>query len=171
MERKAMTCIQCGRKLATKRENYRYAACGLLNVTLVGVEVRRCAKCGDHEVVIPRIEKLHQVLAAAVIRQTSRLTKDEIRFLRKYLGYSGVDFAKVVGVSPETISRWENGKEKMGSSAEKLVRMLVVHPQPIRHYSIEALAKISEKPSKPAPKPIGVRIKGNSWVEQDLEAA
>lgn len=166
-----MTCIQCGGKLATKRENYRYAACGLSNVTLVGVEVRRCAKCGDHEVVIPRIEDLHRVLAAAVIRQTARLTKDEIRFLRKYLGYSGVDFAKVVGVSPETVSRWENGKEKMGSSAEKLVRMLVVHSQPTREYSIEALAKLSEKPLRPAPKPIGVRVKGNRWVEQELEAA
>ena len=166
-----MKCIQCGGKLATKRENYRYAACGLPNVTLVGVEVRRCAKCGDHEVVIPRIEELHRVLAAAVVRQTSRLTKDEIRFLRKCLGYSGVDFARVVGVSPETISRWENGRERMGSSAEKLVRMLVVHTQPTRHYSIESLAKISERPPKPSPKPIGVRVKGGSWVEQELEAA
>jgi putative zinc finger/helix-turn-helix YgiT family protein len=171
MERKAMTCNQCGGKQATRRENYLYAACGLPNVTLVGVEVRRCANCGDHEVVIPRIEELHRVLAAAVVRQTSRLTKDEIRFLRKYLGYSGVDFAKVVGVSPETVSRWENGKEKMGSSAEKLVRMLVVHTQPTRHYSIESLAKISERPLKPSPRPIGVRIKGVNWVEQEIEAA
>ena len=163
-----MTCIQCGGKLTAKRENYRYTACGLSNVTLVGVEVRRCAKCGDHEVVIPRIEELHRVLAAAVVRQASRLTKDEIRFLRKYLGYSGVDFAKVVGVSAETISRWENGKEKMGSSAEKLVRMLVVHTQPTRHYPIETLATITEERS---PKPLGVRPKGNSWVEQELEAA
>jgi putative zinc finger/helix-turn-helix YgiT family protein len=168
MERKAMTCIQCGGKLTAKRENYRYTACGLSNVTLIGVDVRRCAKCGDHEVVIPRIEELHRVLAAAVVRQASRLTKDEIRFLRKYLGYSGVDFAKVVGVSAETISRWENGKEKMGSSAEKLVRMLVVHTQPTRHYPIETLATITEERS---PKPLGVRPKGNSWVQHELEAA
>ncbi len=163
-----MTCIQCGGKLTMKRENYRYTACGLSNVTLIGVGVRRCSKCGDHEVVIPRIEELHRVLAAAVVRQVSRLTKDEIRFLRKYLGYSGVDFAKIVGVAAETISRWENGKEKIGSSAEKLIRMLVVHTQPTRSYPIETLATITEDRS---PKPLGVRPKGNSWVEQELEAA
>lgn len=163
-----MTCIQCGGKLTMKRENYRYTACGLTNVTLIGAEVRRCSKCGDQEVVIPRIEELHRVLAAAVVRQATRLTKDELRFLRKYLGYSGVDFAKVIGVAPETISRWENGKEKIGTSAEKLIRMLVVHVQPNRSYPIDTLATITGDKS---PKPLAVRPKGNSWVQQALEAA
>jgi transcriptional regulator with XRE-family HTH domain len=103
-----------------------------------------------------------------VVRQISRLTKDEIRFLRKYLGYSGVDFAKVIGVAAETISRWENGKEKIGPSTEKLIRMLVVHAQPTRQYPIETLATITEERS---PKPLGLRPKGNSWAEQEFEAA
>lgn len=154
--------------MSSKRENYRYTASGLRNVTLLGVEVRRCGKCGDHEVVIPRIEELHRVLAASIVRRASRLTAEEVRFLRKYLGYSGVDFAKVIGVSAETVSRWENAKEPMGPSAEKLLRMLVAYTQPIRHYPIETLAKIS---GTRAPKPIGVRAKGESWVEQKLKAA
>lgn len=163
-----MNCIQCGGKLTTKPENYRYTASGLSNVTLVGVDVRRCSKCGDHEVVIPRIEELHRVLAASVVRQVSRLTKDELKFLRKYLGYSGVDFAKVIGVAAETVSRWENGKEKIGPTTEKLIRMLVVHTQPNRSYPIEALKKITEDRS---PRRLTLRPKGNSWIEQELEAA
>jgi putative transcriptional regulator len=168
MERKAMTCIQCGGRLTAKSENYKYAACGLSNVTLIGVDVRRCSKCGDHEVVIPRIEELHRVLAAAVVRQASRLSKDELKFLRKHLGYSGVDFAKVIGVAAETISRWENGKENIGATTEKLIRMLVVHTQPTRSYPIETLATITEALT---PRRLGLRPKGNSWVEQELEAA
>jgi len=163
-----MTCIQCGGRLTTKPENYRYTASGLPNVTLIGVDVRRCSKCGDHEVVIPRIEELHRVLAASVVRQVSRLTKEELRFLRKYLGYSGVDFAKLIGVAAETVSRWENGKEKIGPTTEKLIRMLVVHTQPSRRYPIEELKKIT---GGRAPKRLSLRPKGNSWVEQDLEAA
>ena len=164
-----MKCPLCGGRMTSKRENYRYDACGLPNVTLLGVEVRRCAKCGEHEVVIPRIEELHRVLAAAIVRRTSRLTGQEIRFLRKFLGYSGVDFSKVVGVSPETLSRWENAKEKMGPIAENLVRMLVVHEQPTREYRVqEILPKITRVSS---PKPIGVRVKGDTWVEQALKAA
>ena len=168
MEKQAMTCIQCSGKLTTKRENYRYAACGLPNVTLVGVEVRRCAKCGEHEVIIPRVEELHRFLAATVARQGSRLSKDEIRFLRKFLGYSGADFAKLISVTPETVSRWENGRERITPSTEKLIRMLVVYKQPIRDYPIETLSMISD--ARP-PRPLRVRSKGNSWVEQALKAA
>jgi hypothetical protein len=66
-----MTCLECGGQLTKKRENYRYLASGLPNVTLLGVEVRRCATCGDHEVVIPGIEALHEALAAAIVRRPS----------------------------------------------------------------------------------------------------
>jgi putative zinc finger/helix-turn-helix YgiT family protein len=163
-----MTCFECGSKLKTKKENYRYLACGLPNVTLVSVEVRRCTSCGDHEVVIPHIEKLHEALAAAVVKHPSRLSASEVRFLRKYLGYSGVDFATLIGVSPETVSRWENKKETMGPSAERLLRMLVVHKVAIQQYPIETLKKISTKARM---KPIGLRPKGDGWVEKELAAA
>ena len=163
-----MTCMECGGKLKVRKENYRYLACGLLNVTLKGVEVRRCATCGDHEVVIPRIEKLHEVLAMAVVKQEARLSGGEVRFLRKYLGYSGADFGGLIGVSPETVSRWENDRETMGPSAERLLRMLVVHKGPIQEYPVETLTRIS---AKARPKPIGLRPKGEGWVEQPLAAA
>lgn len=162
-----MTCIECGGKLKTKKENYRYLACGLPNVTLSGVEVRRCGTCGDHEVVIPHIERLHEALAMAVVKQESRLSGSEVRFLRKYLGYSGVDFAGLIGVSPETVSRWENKRETMGPSAERLLRMLVVHKGPIQQYAIETLTQIS---ANARTKPIGLRPKGEGWVEQELAA-
>jgi len=163
-----MTCLECGGKLTTARENYRYLASGLPNVTLIGVEVRRCGTCGDYEVVIPRIEELHKVLAAAIVRSASRLNGQEVRFLRKHLGYSGVDFGKLIGVSSETVSRWENGKERMRPSAEKLLRLMVVHQQPIRNYPLETLARIS---AESVPKPIGLRVENDSWVEHALVAA
>lgn len=163
-----MTCMECGGKLKARKENYRYLACGLPNVTLKGVEVRRCGTCGDHEVVIPRIEKLHEALALAVVKQEARLTGAEVRFLRKYLGYSGADFATLIGVSAETVSRWENDRETMGPSAERLLRMLVVHKGPVREYPVETLTRIS---AKARPKPIGLRPHGEGWVEQALAAA
>ena len=162
-----MTCMECGGKLKARKENYRYLACGLPNVTLKGVEVRRCGTCGDHEVVIPRIEKLHEVLAMAIVKQEARLSGAEVRFLRKQLGYSGADFARLIGVSPETVSRWENDKETMGPSAERLLRMFVVHKGPVREYPIENLIRIS---AKARTKPIGLRPTGEGWVEQALAA-
>ena len=115
-----------------------YAASGLPYVTLVGVEVRRCAACGDHEVVIPKIEQLHRTIAMAVVEKRSRLTAAEIRFLRKYLGWSGVDFARHMGVTAESVSRWENDREQMAAVADRLLRLMVVTQASVSDYSLDA---------------------------------
>src|SRR5687767_12141989 len=98
MEGTPMKCPVCRSELKSRRESHRYTESGLPNVTLADVEVRHCAKCGEHLVSIPRIEELHRVLALELIRQKSRLTGDEVRFLRKYLGWSAIDFARHIGV-------------------------------------------------------------------------
>ena len=58
-----MMCMRCGAAITVARENFLYTASGLPNVTLVGVEVRRCPSCGEFEVAIPRIEDLHRTIA------------------------------------------------------------------------------------------------------------
>jgi len=58
--------------------------------------------------------------------QERRLLPEEIRFLRTHLGYSGVDFAKAIGVVPETISRWELGKAKITAKDDKLLKLLIL---------------------------------------------
>jgi YgiT-type zinc finger domain-containing protein len=74
MEGAAMSCEQCGGPTTTARENFHYTASGLSNVTLLGVEVTRCPKCGAFEVDIPRIEELHRTIAAAVVTKRAPLT-------------------------------------------------------------------------------------------------
>jgi len=108
-----MKCMQCGSATETKSETYLYDRGGI-RATLVNVPVHRCAACGDFEVEIPLILQLNQALADALIRQPSRLTGAQIRFLRKALGWSGVDFARHMGVDAATVSRWEAG-QRMGA--------------------------------------------------------
>lgn len=138
-----MKC-DCGATMTSARENYSYAASGLPHVTLDGVEVRRCGACGEHEVVIPNIEQLHQAIAEAVIGKKARLAAGEVRFLRKHLGWSGADFALHMGVTPETVSRWENGREPIGPVADRLLRLMVVTKAPKSMYYIEALAALED---------------------------
>jgi putative zinc finger/helix-turn-helix YgiT family protein len=133
--------------MTSAHENYNYAASGLPYVTLKGVEVRRCSKCGEHEVVIPKIEQLHQTIAMAVVSKKSRLMPAEVRFLRKHLGWSGADFARHMGVAPETVSRWENGREPMGGVADRLVRLMVVTQAPKGGYAIDTLADLEDEAS------------------------
>src|SRR5215813_15453270 len=146
-----MKCPQCRHQMVRSIENHRYTESGLSNVVLVDVEVRRCQNCGEITVSIPRIEELHRTLAMALIRQTGRLAPSEIRFLRKWLGWSGVDFAKRMGTKPETVSRWENGKATMGPQADRLLRLFIAKETPVLEYPVDVLAQVAadKGPSTP----------------------
>jgi len=156
-----MICDECGGPTMTARENFLYAASGLPNVTLVGVLVTRCPKCGAFEVEIPRIEELHRTIARAIVTKPAPLTPAEIRFLRKWLGWSGVDFAAHMGVTPETVSRWETGNLGMGAAADRLVRLMIVNQAPVQNFSLELLKAIDEKASVPFR--LGVEADDKGW--------
>jgi putative zinc finger/helix-turn-helix YgiT family protein len=144
-----MKCTQCdGAMKVTKDARHRYDESGLKNILLMGVEVRRCDECGEIEVAIPALEQLHQLLARTLILKHDRLTADEIRFLRKHLGLTGVGMAARMGVARETVSRWETGAGKMDAPAERLLRMMVATTEPMTDYAKE-LEQVAIGASRP----------------------
>jgi putative zinc finger/helix-turn-helix YgiT family protein len=162
-----MKCINCGHAMTTKRENMPYTA--LPGAVLIGVPVSRCPNCGEHEVAIPAIDELNRVLAGAVIRKRGRLVGGEVRFLRSYLGYSGADFAKLIGSDPSTVSRWESDKQPIGHHTDLLLRAMVALDRKVDEYTIAAFAQVkaeaTERPRyafKPAAK---------KWKPTELRAA
>jgi putative zinc finger/helix-turn-helix YgiT family protein len=163
-----MTCPDCETTMKTGLENYRYDECGLPYVVIEGVEVSRCPKCGTHEVSILGIESLHTFIAHTVAEKGTRLTPEELRFLRKYLGFSSVDFAEIVGVKPETVSRWENGAKVPSPVADRLVRMLALSTEPAAAYPIDHsriiqyLRKIDETLSEPVK--VEAKREGQEWA-------
>jgi transcriptional regulator with XRE-family HTH domain len=48
-----------------------------------------------------------------------------MHFLRKAIEWTAQESAEKLGVRPETISRWESGKEPIGPANEKLLRLIV----------------------------------------------
>src|SRR5713101_8279495 len=162
-------CPQCGGRTKTRREPaYRYAESGLSNVVLINaVTTTSCSKCGEVYPGFRGIERLHKAIATALIRKKGRLAPEEIKFLRKSLGWSGVDFAKRMGTTPETVSRWENRKAPMGPAADRLLRLLVAKETPVTEYTVDVLAQLAgdARPTKPArlrvaPGPKGWKLKG-----------
>ncbi len=144
-----MKCESCGARMKSGRENYRYTECGLDTVTLMNVEMRRCPECGEYEVDIPRMEELLRLIAQEVASKGPRLIPQEIRFLRKYLGFSGVDFAATLDVTPETVSRWETGKKQMSPVAERALRLMVFVRDPVAEYPLERLAEVAQGEAVP----------------------
>lgn len=166
-----MKCPQCRHEMVRSTENHRYVESGLANVVLVGVEVRRCKNCGETVVSIPRVEDLHCTIAMTLIRDRGRLVPAEIRFLRKWLGWSGVDFANHMGVTPETVSRWESAEnpKPMGGTAERLLRLAVAHGQPIDQYPIDMLTKISDDQADKSPL-LAMKPQSSGWVPTNIAA-
>ncbi len=155
-----MKCAQCGSTLKSTRDTHRYTESGLSNVTLLNVEMRNCQECGEREVVIPRIEELHRLIARTVALEPARLSAEQIRFLRKWLGWSAADFALMMGVRPETVSRWEgNGAGyQMPPTAERLLRLMVANQEPTQRYPLD-LFKL-----QPKVRPIALKfIKSPDW--------
>ncbi len=168
-----MKC-ECGPEMKSRKENYRYTESGLDNVILLGVEVRRCPSCGLSEVVLPRLEELHRTITRTVATGSSPLRPQEIRFLRKYLGYSGADFARVIGVSPETLSRWENGKAEPSRMVDLLLRYMALTRDPLTDYPPVAPSVVEELPKqidrKASTPSFQLRETGNHWRAQPAAA-
>jgi putative zinc finger/helix-turn-helix YgiT family protein len=147
-------CPVCGEgRLETRQEVRKYGRG--IDVTLVNVPVRRCPACGEEFLVIPAVEELHRLIAHDLARSTSRLGPGEIRFLRTYLGYSSTDFARLMGVTPETVSRWESRRapQQMATPAERLLRLMALQEKPIESYGLEKAGAGKE------PSPTTLRLK------------
>lgn len=48
---------------------------------------------------------------------------DQIRYIRKSLGLKGMGYARILGITAEEVSRWENCKAQPSSAADRLMRL------------------------------------------------
>jgi putative zinc finger/helix-turn-helix YgiT family protein len=108
---------------ATLEAPYHFTDSGLPNVYLAGIRYFVCKKCGKRAAEIPAVKELMREIARTIVEKEAPLTGPQIRFLRKRLGKTGADFARIVGVVPEEVSRWENNANSREKSADKLIRV------------------------------------------------
>lgn len=119
-----MRCYSCKSEMKKTRMNYSYKESGLDNVVLKGITAYVCPRCGEVNPVIRNALAMHRRLAQAIVSKKSILSNRELIFLRKEMGIKAIDLAQIMGVSKVTVSRWENGKERISSVADRLVRTL-----------------------------------------------
>lgn len=121
-----MKCDACrvtlGERLASRHHPFQYKVDGL-QIALVGIAVHLCPRCNAETPEIPRIASLHRLIAQSLIEREGILVGPEVRFLRKFSGFSAREFAERLRVEPETLSRIEQGKQKIGGAADRLVRI------------------------------------------------
>jgi putative zinc finger/helix-turn-helix YgiT family protein len=121
-----VVCSNCGAEAGRTIGAYRFTESGLSNVTLIGVELIECPKCGNVDPIIPDVNDLMRAIAWHVATQRFRLAGEDVRFLRKYLKMNGAVFADLLGVDKSTLSKWENNADPIGTANERLVRSVAL---------------------------------------------
>ena len=121
-----MKCDVCrkGEIRIRSQQTYRYKECGLDNVYLLNMEFRVCDACGVKVPRLKRMPELHATIARAVAMQPCPLRGQDIRFLRKQLGYSAKEWATLLRTNASTLSRWENNQQEIGPQSDTLIRLL-----------------------------------------------
>jgi putative zinc finger/helix-turn-helix YgiT family protein len=133
-----MKCHRCKGTNVVERETTVSADAlfGLPDFVLCGVPERECPDCGARTLGIPRQQQLQNLIAELLSEKPGHLAPNEVKFLRKHMGLSKKDFAEAMGVAYETAIRWEseNSPQTMGSTAERLLRLLAVSKQSPKSY-------------------------------------
>jgi transcriptional regulator with XRE-family HTH domain len=71
------------------------------------------------------MEGLLGAISDVLVKKRGPLVGCELRYLRKFSDFASKDFAKLLGVTPEHLSRLENGAKPLAPTLDKLSRALV----------------------------------------------
>lgn len=117
-------CTACGRPVTRSTlHEYQDEHMGIPIVLYDAAIEERCEHCNCSSIEIPDLKGLIAAIAVCRVMVDQKLRGKDLRFLRTALGMTARSFAELVGVSGETISRWENDKEPITPSTEKLIRL------------------------------------------------
>ena len=138
---KTELCGRCGETAKIVRKNYPFAEMGI-PVELQRITVIECPHCGNIDPIIPNMDGLMHILALAVLCSPCKLNGEEVRFLRKYVNKSAVEFARFLHLDHTHLSKIENNRTEIGNRTDKLVRLMVINMDPKLADGIKALMEL-----------------------------
>jgi putative zinc finger/helix-turn-helix YgiT family protein len=100
-------CVQCGGDKLVAATTETPERVGDVTFTVV-VPATRCEKCGESYVSYDAGVRA-ELMVAATLPELGIDSGAALRYMRKALGLKAVELARLLGVVPETVSRWETG--------------------------------------------------------------
>jgi HTH-type transcriptional regulator / antitoxin MqsA len=116
-------CPECGSQMREKQASLKFPVNGE-EISVPDLPHLNCPKC--HEVVLrfDDARKLRQ-RALEIYRQTyGLLSADDIRSIRERFGLTQAEFARLLRLGANTISRWEAARNVQTASMDMLLRMI-----------------------------------------------
>ena len=84
-----------------------------------------CQHCGERYFESKPLMAFDRAVAAKLL-EAGVTTPDALKFLRNMTGLQGKEFAELLGVRRETVSRWEQGKRPVDRATYALLRQIVL---------------------------------------------
>jgi putative zinc finger/helix-turn-helix YgiT family protein len=94
------------------------------HVFTADLPARVCAACG-HSYFEDRVVGQFDALVAAKLAEAGVTAAEALKFMRKVTGLQGKEFADLLAVRPETVSRWEQGRRPVDRATYAVIRQLV----------------------------------------------
>ncbi len=146
-------CIHCGNtKFRSTTHNDSRKIAGRSFTTEVSANV--CAACGELTLAAEMVSRIELQIARELAEAGER-SGEAFRFMRKAAGVPGKELAELFDVTPETVSRWENGKTPVERRALALLTAIVSDAQGGTPSTIERLRGLQ------APKKLGKTVRVN----------
>jgi DNA-binding transcriptional regulator YiaG len=142
-----MKCVSCeddGPMVATSEAHEVRIGDRVIQGVVPGI---KCPKCGEIYVEGASIERLQLEVADAVIR-AGLVDGATFRYLRHALGLQAKDLAPLLGTTPETLSRWENGARDVDRAAWLTVALMVADQRDGRDRARDIVKACAGQPGK-----------------------
>lgn len=156
-------CVICGEADMVEGPRRDVPFGDLPGAVVEDVRVYDCPACGEEYIAFERFSELVSAFARKLLDKQGRLSGPEVRFLRSTMGWTGVDMAERMSVSPEQVSRWENGHVDISAGADRLLRALVALDKRIEGYSSDSLKAAPADRDRPDAK-LRARKTDDGWI-------
>ncbi len=114
---------------------------------------QECSSCGMRYYAGPDLARFDLAVALALVN--AGVTESEaLRFMRKVTGLNGKEFAELLEVRPETVSRWEQDKRPIDRASYAIIRQLLAD----RLHGVTEMADYLRSLHKPPRLPRNVKL-------------
>lgn len=124
-----MKCHNCNGEEFTTRTVELVTKIGKHKVTDESVRRPVCDQCGEYTIPAKTLEKVELRAATVALSDAEQVTGAMIRFARKALGMTQVEFANALDTSGESVSRWEREERPMEKWVPLAVKGLLLEKQ------------------------------------------
>ena len=116
-------CPSCGTAMAESRGALRLPVNGE-EIEVAGASHLRCPKCGEVVLRFREARRLHEDATELYRAKHGLLSAHEIRGIRERIDLTQAEFARLLRLGANTVSRWESGRNVQTAAMDALLRLV-----------------------------------------------